>query len=165
MLLLGLCAVPLHADELDLRTQSMKCAFIVNFLNFIEWQPAPAQGLAKIALVGPDEAVDPVFAILQAQSAFGSEFTLSRAPNLGEVGTANLVYCLEVDPAEASSELVRLREQGTITVSGEEGFIEHGGTIQFVKLQDGLRFRIDADTSQTRAGFQISSKLLKLAVE
>ena len=152
------------ADDPNLRAQSMKGAFLVNFLNFIDWTDHPSDVPEEIVLVGPEDEVRDIEEILRGQPSYGSRFVLSHRASLAEVEHAALVYCLETSGSRAPGELSRLRRIGAVTVADDEGFIENGGTIQFVKVQNRLRFRINAEHSQDDDAYRISSKLLKLAV-
>jgi hypothetical protein len=77
------------------------------------------------------------------------------------VDDCQLVYIGE--NAELSEILLLLGEQPVLTVSDAAGFIEEGGIIQFILIQNKVRFRINVAAANA-AGLNISSKLLSLAV-
>jgi hypothetical protein len=57
----------------------------------------------------------------------------------------------------------RLEQASVLTISEMEGFTESGGMINFVKVNNKIRFQINEPAAK-KAKLKVSSKLLSLAV-
>lgn len=145
------------------RADTFKCAFIINFLDFIDWRDAPSDPVS-VVLVGSDPKLDTLEEILRQHPLLGEKFTLRRAADFNSVQGAQLVYT-EGELAEEQLAAMRtLVEQGTVAVADIPEFIEAGGTIQFVFQHNRWKFRINLEQAQDNPHFRISSKLLRLSI-
>ncbi|MDQ8184073.1 YfiR family protein [Pelagicoccus sp. SDUM812002] len=58
----------------------------------------------------------------------------------------------------------KCKDNNTLTIGTDDGFVENGGCVEFVVRRNRLRFYIEGDHVR-ESGVVISSKLLELAIE
>jgi YfiR/HmsC-like len=144
--------------------QEIKAAYLLNFTRYVDW-PETSFG-------GPDAPVDLCVA---GDEAFGA---VVRASVEGRRSRGRPVRVLLPDtPAQAEGchvaflagpsaavepWLRALRGHPALTVGDREEFLDRGGMVAFVVVNDAVRFEINQG-STSRAGLQISSRVLALA--
>jgi hypothetical protein len=140
----------------------VKIAFLYNFSRFVTWPEAALQNSAKFSLCVT--GTDPFGAQLDklaGKAVHNTSLEVRRLNNLTMLDSCHLVFVGE--DADLAEILLLLGEQPVLTVSESADFIEQGGIIQFVLVDNKVRFKINMDAAN-HAGLNISSKLLSLAV-
>jgi hypothetical protein len=161
LLLLSIPA-PVLAHESQILEHQVKTAFLYNFSRFVTWPEATLldQPEFNLCVIGSDP-FDTHLDKLTGKVVQDRTLVVRRLSSLAMVDDCQLLYIGEdVDLPEV---LLLLREQPVLTVSDAAGFIEAGGIIQFMLIENRIRFRINVGAANT-AGLSISSKLLSLAV-
>ena len=156
-----LLSAPVMAEEAPLSESRVKTDFLYNFSRFVTWPPAALQDRPEFTLCV--FGTDPFGAELDnltGKAVQDKTLVVRRHNSLALVDDCQLVYISE--NAELTAILFLLREQPVLTVGDAPDFIEQGGIIQFIAIEDKVRFRINAGAAKS-AGLNISSKLLSLA--
>jgi hypothetical protein len=150
------------ADEARISEYRVKTAFLYNFSRFVTWPQATLQDRTEFTLcvIGTDP-FGPQLDNLTGKAVQDNTLVVKRLSSLALVDSCQLVYVGE--DVELTEILLLLGEQPVLTVSDTAGFIEEGGIIQFMLIENKVRFRINVGAANT-AGLNISSKLLSLAV-
>jgi len=140
----------------------VKAAFLYKFLSFVEW---PAQSFARagaplvIGVVGADDVHFALQEIVPGRSAQGRPLELRKLKD-GERPAG--VHMLFVGRAAAAS-LPKLPAQpGLLVVSETEGALEQGAMINFLRVEDRVRFEVAPEAAERR-GLRISSRMLAVA--
>jgi hypothetical protein len=150
------------ADETRIPEYRVKTAFLYNFSRFVTWPEATMQDRTEFTLcvIGTDP-FGTELDNLAGKAVQKQTLVIRRLSSLAMLDDCQLLYIGEnTEPTEV---LLLLREQPVLTVSDAAGFIEEGGIIQFMLIQNKVRFRINAGAAN-HAGLNISSKLLSLAI-
>jgi len=143
------------------REYQIKAAFIYNFIKFIEWPNQKAFDTFNICILGKDpfgEAID----ILKGKRVKGWKIKILRMNSLEKAESCQVIF---ISPSEASSlkEILSFfKNKPILTISEIPGFIEKGGIINFIIINNKIRFEIN-DKVAREGGLKISSKLLRLA--
>jgi hypothetical protein len=142
----------------------VKAAFIVNFINFIEWPDTalPADSFT-IGILGMEPSAGAIGA-LKGKTVKGRKLVVKHFDDPEEAHTADLLF---ISPSEKRSLpliLKKLRNRPVLTVGDQQGFARSGVMINMVIVRKRVGFEINLPASQ-RAGLRISSQLLKLAKE
>lgn len=150
------------AEETQIAEYRLKTAFLYNFSRFVSWPEATLHDRSEFTLcVTGTDSFGTQLDGLAGKTVQGNTLVVRRPGNLNRIADCQLVYIGE--NTELSEALLLLGDQPVLTVSDTAGFIEQGGMIQFVLVQNKVRFRINVDAANT-AGLNISSKLLSLAI-
>ena len=156
-------ARPARADAPTLEHQ-VKSAFVVNFIQFIDW---PAASFDKpddpliIGLVDGGGMGQAMTAAVEGKTVRGHKLVI-REFTAATVGKCHVLVVGGLDGAALQNAAKAAGGAGVLTIGDSDRFTDSGGVIRFY-LEDGkLRFEINLAAAQ-RAQLQISSKLLKLA--
>ena len=164
-LLLGVVAPARTAYAQDPALEyRVKAAYLLNFTRYTEWPPA--------AFAGPHDALnvcivgrDPFGPVLE-QTLLGHR-TPSRPlrilrPARPPEGVCHVAFLGAATPAVLESWLTVLATEPTLTVGDGDSFVDAGGMIGFVILDETVRFEINAAATRA-ARLHLSSRLLSLA--
>lgn len=157
-------SAPLPAADSNTLEKQVKSAFVVNFIQFIDW---PATAFAKpddpiiIGVADPNSLGDTLATALEGKTVRGRKLVLqpvtAKAPEHCHVLIAG-----SLEGADLQAMLKAVGPAACLTVGDSEHFTEAGGIIRFYLEEHKERFEINAKAAGS-ANLQISSKLLKLA--
>ncbi len=143
----------------------IKAAFLYNFAKFVEW---PAEKLGDgsapivIAVIGKDPFGPVLDQTLIGKTVNGRALVVRRVVGLPDLRRCHIAFISSSEKGRLSEILPALAGAGVLTVGDAQRFAEQGGMISFVTEENKVRLEINVEAA-TRAGVQISSKLLKLA--
>lgn len=159
-LLLVLCQPAALAQTSD---AEVKAKMIVNFLSFASLPGGGGELVLGVVGGGP---VSTALGEADGAAAGGRRIRIVR---MGRADAAQLGRCDAVfidggaGANEARRALASVRGKGVLTIGDTGRFLSYGGMINFVIKDRNVRFEIN-NTAARDAGIQLSSKLLRLAV-
>jgi len=152
-------AEPLHAEEFQ-----VKAAFLLNFARFVEW---PAGALVKdtftIGILGQDP-FDSALDSLAGKTVRGRRVVVRRYEDPEDAREAAILFISASEKRALPRILKTLRGNSILTVGDTKDFGRSGVMINLLLLHKRVGFEINLAAAQ-RDGLQISSNLLKLALE
>jgi hypothetical protein len=155
---------PLHAADPTALEKQVKSAFVVNFLQFIDW-PATAFGKPDdpiiIGVADPNSLGDSLASAIEGKTIRGRKLVI-HALDPKAPGACHVLIAGNLEGADLQALLKAAPASGCLTIGDSEHFAEANGVIRFFVEDRKERFEINLAAAQ-RAGLQISSKLLKLA--
>jgi hypothetical protein len=137
---------------------SVKAAFILNFLKFIEWPTE--SGPFKITVLGKNpfgSALDDVF---KGKTVRGRRIQVKYGTWDQQID-ADLVF-VPASEKERFGELSSLANKPIVVVGESPGFAKKHGMINFTLVQDRVAFEINPKMAKS-SKVKLSSKLLQLA--
>ena len=144
--------------------ESVKAAFLFNFIKFVDW-PAdrfPPEGRPiRVGILGRDPfaaLLDP----LEQRTVRSRTLELIRNPNPHELATCQVVFISSSEEYRLPSILADLARHGVLTVGDMPDFAERGGVIGFVRRDNRVGLDVNLHAART-AQLSISAKLLELA--
>ncbi|MDQ8186044.1 YfiR family protein [Pelagicoccus sp. SDUM812002] len=160
-------AFPSNVRAQSLNEESLKASYILKFIDFVRWE-RPTSNPTKVGVVH-----DPsLFRELQAIAAKKSRATRSfeiveidtSSDKIGKLSGLDLVYIGRNQQPQWAGIVKFARQESIITVSSEPGFLEEGGLIEFITLQNRIRFSLNlVEVDLYNLG--VSSKLAQLSVK
>lgn len=164
LLLLLLASSPSAARAEGVASLSaLKSAYTLHFLNLIRWE-RPERWLA-FCVVGASETGDRMLSALQDKTVHGQSIRARRiAREPSELEQCDALYIPESYAASAPGLLRRYENSATVTISDIPQFVNSGGVIGFVIVDERLRFDIN-ERAAVKKRLKISAKLLELARE
>lgn len=142
----------------------LKAAFLFKFIKFIEWPPEVVDGSRElvVGMIGDSPMREALMAIA------GKEANNRRLVirHFGEADSLEFCHVLFVDhtqDAQLDSIMSRVTGGATLTVGETSEFMDGGGMIRFMLMDNRLRFEVDIESAQA-AHLRISSRLLNLAI-
>jgi len=141
----------------------VKAAFLLNFGKYVEW---PASALAPDALAICVLGTDPFGAALDQTLAGrrigGRRLQARRVTDVSQARGCNILFVGRAKPARLDAVFSGLEGQPILLVGEQERFARKGGIINFIEVDQKIRFEIN-EAAARRARLKISSQLLKLA--
>lgn len=164
LMLLLTIATPLRAESMPSPEYQLKASYIYHFTKFIEWPQAKiasGEGTFSICVLGKDpfgKALD----VISGKKAHGARIQVFRikAPDERE---CHIVFVNESDPKLEAEIINAVSEPGVLVIGESDQFIEHGGLLRFLTMNDRVRFQIDRKRAEA-AGLEIAKKLMSVAV-
>ena len=167
LLLCPLCLIGssgvLRAQDVDQEFQ-LKAAFLVNFSRFITWPEqsfSPEQQAINLCVSGKNPFGTTLNAI-ENKTINGHNVRVFYSESLQKLPQCHLLYVSTSEKNELTPLLSHLDHHPVVTVSDIPGFVNVGGSIEFVIKEDRLSFIINNSDLKQR-GIQASASMLDLA--
>ena len=167
--LLTLCALALvglphlHADSTSIE-YGVKAAYLYNFTRFIEWPSgtfSDSNGSFNICIIGRDPFGE-AFKVFKKKPLKGKNLKIYQFDKIRGTDNCHIAFISQSEKDHLEEILAALDGSGALTVSDIENFALKGGIINFVKVEQNIRFEINLKEAE-RSGLGISAKLLSLA--
>ena len=145
------------------REYEVKAAFIYNFAKFVEWPPEDARNTEPItiAVVGKNPFGD-ALDLLREKTIGDRKIVVKRFARVDDIVKCHILFICASENQRLPHILKITEKWHVLTIGDVTGFAQSGGIINFIIVDDKVRFEINVDAAQ-RAGLKISSQLLKLA--
>lgn len=142
----------------------LKAAFLFKSLPFIDW-PAEKLGAPDspfvIGVLGKDPFGGALEAAMEGKKFKEHPLIVRHVSNAAEARTCHLLFISRSEDNRLGAILKELRGNPVLTVGESEDFIEHGGMINFVIVQNYLRFKTNR-LAANEAGLHLKPQLLDL---
>lgn len=111
-----------------------------------------------------EDSLSPALEVLAGKVVQGRKIIIKRSTRIDELKKSQIFFTSTSDFLQLRRNLAAFRGLPVLIVTDEvKNFLSSGGVINFVTLEDRIRFEINSEMAQ-QAGLRISSQLLKLAV-
>lgn len=161
LLLLFLLATSLRPAE-STEEYSLKAAFVFRFTNYIDWEQHLGNEDFVIGVCGTSPIYNPLVGIARSQTVKGRKIVVRVYETPADIGRCHLLF-IPQQAAFALPEILNKVSKGTLTVSEKHGYALQGTSINFVVVDDKLKFEINTKALYS-SGLSASSQLLKLAI-
>jgi hypothetical protein len=143
----------------------VKAAFLLNFAKFVEW-PAKAYADSNapvvIGIVGNNPFGDTLEKLVEGQTAQGRRIQIRYLKADENDRECQMLFLTGSVAAQAKEILRRVQGRPVLTVSEDAGFVQQGGVIGLVLVEQSVRFHVNMKAAGA-AELKISSKLLGVA--
>jgi hypothetical protein len=143
----------------------VKAAFLFNFTKFVTW-PDEAfpdrQAPIRIGVLNQDELRRHLEKATSGQKVSGREVAVIDLEDVSGSLDCQILYVGETAVSSFQEGRQRLRQTPVLIIGETDGFAENGGIINFIRVDNKVRFEINV-AAAAESGLQISSKLLSLA--
>jgi hypothetical protein len=142
----------------------LKAVFIYNFTLYIEWDPSMKSDDFTIGVLGNSSIDGPLEEIARTKTCNGRKITIHHYNSPDELSQFFCQILFIPRNTNATLDAVLSKTpKGTLTVSEKPGSAERGTAINFVIVDNKLRFESNPKAINS-AGLKASSQLLKLAI-
>jgi len=179
VLLVAAIAPKAGAGATSSQEYQVKAAFLYNFLQFIGWpedKSADNNQPLTIGIVGKDPFGDAFEPIKDKKvkdrnvitKHFESFEELKKSAEEGKtrkvemLTKCHLLFICSSEQKNLKEILNLVKDQNVLTVGEMEGFLEAGGIINFLVVENKIRFEINTSAAE-QAKLEIRSQLLRLA--
>jgi len=159
-----LLLVPAWAGETIVESEeSVKSAFILNFIKYVEWPAASVpNGHFKVCVTGRDDKLSDTMNLIEGKVVQGRELRVRHVQAHDDLSGCHVVVIADHDLAWVTETLNQVGRRPQLTISDDEDFISAGGIIGMTVIDRKMRFEINLDAAQ-KAHLRLSAQLLKLA--
>ena len=155
-LIIVISSVNVAQAEID-NSPAIKTGFLYNFFKFLEW-PNPGDSYRLCAT--SNTGLESFLITLDAKLVNNKPIKVFTNVENQALKNCDLVF---IGPNENAVEInAILHGLPIVTVSDNQDFIEQGGMIELLEIENRLAFELNMDTAKT-AGIHISAQMLKLA--
>jgi hypothetical protein len=153
-------ASPAHLSSTD----EVEAAYLFNFGKFVRWPEGSVRGPMSICVVGEPPLAETLKRLVSGEQIDGHPVEVRTVLRPEAESGCDVLY-LGGGAHNTLEAFVRAAERKPIlTVSDAPEFLDHGGILQFLLVEDHVRFAVNLDTAG-RSGLSLSSELLKVAVK
>jgi hypothetical protein len=139
----------------------LKAAFLYNFIQYIEWPPAQSNEYI-VGIIGSSPIEQPLKEIALTRPANDKKIVVRHFNSADEISYCNILFIAR-DMAPSLNEILAKTPKGTLTVSEKPGYARQGTAINFVVVDNKLKFESNLKALNA-CGLKASSQLLKLAI-
>ncbi len=143
----------------------VKAAFVYNFAKFTTW-PAevPPGNPFVIGCYGDGAFMEVLTATVAGKSLEGHPIAVKMIGSAEDLSGCQILFVGNGQAHRAATLLRTATTAHVLTVGVSDDFASKGGMIQFVVVNNGVKFVINQQEAEV-AGLKISSKLLELALK
>lgn len=143
---------------------AVKVAFIYNFTKFIDW-PADAFSSPVAPFVFGicgDNPFGSSLKSLKGKTVNGRPLIIEYIKDISIAPKPHILFICKSE-TDRINEICSALNTPVLTIGDVEGFVEAGGMINLITVDNKVRFTINQEAAR-RSGLSISSHLLKLAI-
>jgi len=143
----------------------VKAAFLHKFVKFVEWPQKALPDTADtitIGTVGSGDIDDALMTLVQGKRAKERTIDIKRFREPRDISFCHVLFIGRSQEHRTRQILDMLKDTNTLTVGETQNFMRRGGIINFIIVENRVRFEINLIAAE-RAGITISAKLLQLA--
>ncbi|MES2952260.1 MAG: YfiR family protein [Pseudomonadota bacterium] len=161
---LALLAWPLCATAVDIEHQ-IKAAYLYKFASYVDW-PASALTLADapvtIGVLGADEIATELNNINSGRPANSRPIEVKRLKPGEPLTGIQMLFIGREESARLKRLQDSLQSRPVLTVTDSAGALGNGSVINFVTVDDRIRFEVSVAQAE-QSGLKISARLLGVA--
>ncbi|HMG87853.1 MAG TPA: YfiR family protein [Terracidiphilus sp.] len=163
-LLVAAVAIPTSFAQTSKPTEyDVKAAYLLNFGKFV--RQADGQGPRAsfdICLLGHDAMGQTIDDLAANQAIDNLPVHVRRIPDVTQTKGCSILFISADEDDHLREDLAILSSSDVLTVSDAPDFLDRGGMIQFVLIQNHVRFAVNLN-AVNRAHLVLSSELLRVA--
>lgn len=157
-------ALPAQAPPSQPSQGEVKAAYLLNFGRFLRnTKPAsPQRSSFDICILGVDSIGHSIDEIASNEAVNNLPVHIRRLPDVTDAKGCAILFIDAKQSDELREDLAILSGSDALTVSDAPDFLDRGGMIQFLVIQNHVRFAINLN-AVNRAHLVLSSELLRVA--
>jgi len=147
-----------EAEEYDL-----KAAFMYNFTRYIEWDASVTDKEFIIGVIGSSPINERLEEIARTKNVNNKKIIIRKFSTPDEISFCHILFISRDASFPLDEILAKEAIKGTLIVSEKSGFAAQGTAINFIRVNNKLKFEANMKVINS-AGLKVSSQLLKLAI-
>jgi hypothetical protein len=165
--LLFMCVAPCVVAQTDgdaaTAERRIKAAFLYKFAGYVEWPdgafPRPDTPVT-IVIDGDDQLADEVAQVVAGRTVAGRTLVVRKLKKDASSLDAHILFARDVH--EDRPPISDMQSQPTLIVTDSRGALTRGSTINFLVVDEHVRFEVSLEDAERR-GLRLSSRLLAVA--
>lgn len=145
------------------QVEKMQAAFIYNFTMLINWPPSYQSGDFVIAVMGNGPIHQELEVMAKQKKAGNQNIVIKKVQSASEIGTAQMIYMSNDQKAKIGEVIAKTASNATLVVTEWDGAAGLGATINFVLVDQRLRFELNESKASSK-GLKLAANLIKLGI-
>lgn len=141
----------------------VEAAYLYNFGKFVRWPETEGQGPLRICVAGSSTFEQTVNRLVAGAQIGDRLVEVREAERPEDTAGCSILFVGAMEEAREDAFLGATSGKPVLTVGEARDFLSRGGMIEFVPVEDHVRFAVNLDAAN-RSGVGLSSELLKVAV-
>jgi hypothetical protein len=141
----------------------VQAAYLYNFGKFARWPEGSEPSPLVVCVAGEDPFGQTIGKLVDGEQIDGRALEERSVERPEAVGACSILFVGSAEHAQQEDFLAAAEGKPILTVGDSTDFIAHGGMIQFVLVEDHVRFSVNLNAC-SRHRMALSSELLKVAV-
>jgi hypothetical protein len=141
----------------------VQAAYLYNFGKFVRWPESRGLGPMLVCVAGQDPLGQTIGRLVDGEQINGRPIEERNLDRPEGVGACSILFVSSTAHGQEDSFLVAAEGKPILTVGDSADFLARGGMIQFVLVEDHVRFSVNLEAAN-RHRVVLSSELLKVAV-
>jgi YfiR/HmsC-like len=143
---------------------AVKAAFLYRFAGYVDW-PAAALSDSQftIAVLGADGVANELGRLLQNRQVQNLPAQVRSIKSIREVNNAQMLYIGAAYREDLRRAIASVGGKPILVVTSAVGGLDAGSSVNFLLIDQRVRFEISVDAAQG-AGLRVASELLAVAV-
>ncbi|MDB5284873.1 MAG: putative transrane protein [Bacteroidota bacterium] len=162
MMFFLICSFTLPPDE-DNEEYNIKAAFIYRFTNYIDWDSLIPGKEFTIGIIGSSPVKSQLDEIAKTKTVKDKKIIIVQFNKPEDIGPCQILFISQKTSFHLGDILAKVPGKGTLTISEKEGYAKKGAAINFIEVDNKLKFEANPK-GISAAGLKASSQLLKLAI-
>ena len=155
-----------YANPTLTREHQLKAAFLFNFAKFVKWpseQNEEANAHLRFCVIGLNPISLALDQFIKDKTVQGRKPEIRNITDQNQLPGCQVLFISQTEQNSILNILSAVKGTGVLTVGETRDFIQRGGMIEFMIVENKLRFAINLEAAK-RAQLEVSSQLLKLAI-
>jgi hypothetical protein len=141
----------------------VQAAYLYNFGKFARWPEGANQAPMVVCVAGQDPFGQTIGKLVEGEQIDGRPLQERNIDRPEAVGSCSILFVGSTQHGQQDDFLAAAEGKPILTVGDSTDFIARGGMIQFVLVEDHVRFSVNLNAC-SRHRMALSSELLKVAV-
>jgi hypothetical protein len=146
--------------------RDVEAAYLYQFGNFVQWPhntKLDRPTAFSVCVLGQDPFGSVLDKTLSGSKLNDLPMAARRIASVRDANRCDILFISSSRQDNLDADMAALRDTPVLTVSDIPDFVSRGGMIQFLLIDNRVRFEINLSSAR-RAGLKLSSQLLKVAV-
>ena len=157
------CSFTIWAQIDKASEYNLKAAFIYNFTRYIGWKDESGENDFIIGIIGTSPINDPLGEIVKTETVDNKKITIKRFSKPADISFCHILFISQNAGVALDDILAKTSGKSTLIISEQNGYAEQGTALNFVIVNNKLKFEANVKAINS-AGLTASSQLLKLAI-
>lgn len=157
----GGATIPANAQKSS--RDDVQAAYLYNFGKFVRWPDRAGNGPLVVCVAGQDSFRQAIEKLVTGEQIEGRPLEVRSIERPESAGGCAILFVGTPERARTEGFLAATAGKPILTVGDGPDFLARGGMIQFVLVEDHVRFSVNLEAAN-RNGVNLSSELLKVAM-
>lgn len=148
-----------------LKEHEVRALYLFNFTKYLEWPSSPTNASDKpfvFGFLGDCPVRSDLQRVIETRTVGNRPVKIQVFTNAADMAACHVLYVRPEDMERWNRIREVLGNKPVLTVGEQNGFLNQGGMIEFVRHDIHIRFRVNAPVLR-QSGLTVSSKLLAIA--